>query len=305
MRAWWVGVPGRAPVPDATTSRGSPAREAATVGDLSIRRRRAATAHLPCAVLVALAGCATLQKPPATGAPAALPTAAQLQGVLEATRQRVRGLRTLADSEIEGPEGRFRASEVLLIEPPHRLRIEVLSTFGVAWILATDGEVLDVYSRQDQTVYRGRPTRDLIDYYLPVPLALEELTELLLGRPPRRDVVRTETVSWEPATGLVRLPLRLQDGGRQTVWFDGRSGVLKRCEERDVRDNLRFDLRVGVYRQIRGEQDPADLTIVSPLGVRVRLQYANTELNPEIPPRLFRIPHVAGTREAQLDAGGR
>jgi outer membrane lipoprotein-sorting protein len=268
---------------------------------------RTAAAFLPCALFAALVGCGPLRKSPATGAPvpAALPTAAQLQGVLEATRQRVGGLRTLADSEIEGPEGRFRASEVLLIEPPNRLRIEVLSTFGVAWILATDGEVLDVYSRQDQTVYRGRPTRDLIDYYLPVPLALEELTELLLGRPPRRDVVRAEDVAWEPATGLVRLPLRLKDGGRQTVWFDGRSGVLRRCEERDVRDNLRFDLRVGTYRQIDGMLLAADLTIVSPLGVRVRLQYANSEINPEIAPRLFRIPHVAGTREAELDAGAR
>jgi hypothetical protein len=234
----------------------------------------------------------------------ALPAAGELLGRLAADRRRVRALRTLADSQLDGPDGRFRSSEVLLVEPPARLRIEVVSTFGVTWILATDGETLDVYSRHEETVYRGTPARDLADRYLPVPLPLSDLTELLLGRPPPRAVATVEPVSWEPETGLMRVVLRLQGGGLQTLWFDGGSVLLRRVEERGWGDALRYDLRINGHRQVGSLLVPSDLTILAPSSVQVRLAYANSDVNPDLDPDLFRIPFVVGAREVRLDAGG-
>jgi outer membrane lipoprotein-sorting protein len=253
-----------------------------------------------------LGACSTrVLRAPRAEAPPVLPTAAELEGRIALERKRLQSLRTLADSEISGPDGRFRASEVVLVAPPDRLRIEVLSTFGVSWILATDGEVLDVYSRQEETVYRGRPSRSLIEYYLPVPLALADLTELLLGRPPPRAAAEADGVAWEPETGLVRFGLRLRDRGRQTTWFDGRTGLVSRCEERDAHDALVFDMRVGGYRNVGRGLVASDITIRSPDGVQVRLAYGNTELNPNLPASLFRIPFVIGARETPLEPPAR
>jgi hypothetical protein len=253
------------------------------------------------------AGCSTrvLNAPPGVQPPETLPTAAELQERIATERTRLQSLRTLADSEINGPDGRFRASQVVLVAPPDRLRIEVLSTFGVAWILATDGKVLDVYSRQEETVYRGKPTRSLIEYYLPVPLALADLTELLLGRPPPRAVVQADDVAWEPETGLVRLTVRLKDRGRQTTWFDGHTGLVSRCEERDAADALLFDMRVGGYRNVGNGLVASDITVLSPEGVQVRLAYSHSELNPNLPSNLFRIPFVIGARETPLEPPAR
>lgn len=249
-------------------------------------------------------GCATRRHPtPVPKIPPLLPTVAELREYLAAERARVHSLRIYADSEIAGPDGTFRASELLLVEPPNHLRIEVLSAFGVAWILATNGKVLDVYSRQEDTVYRGRPTRDIIDYYLPVPVPLEDLTELLLGRPPPRVVVRDEGVAWEAETGLVRLVLRLRDQGAQTMWFDHGSGLLTRCEERDANDGLRYDLQIKAYRHVDGATLASDLTIVTQTSVRVRLAYAKHQLNPELPVTLFELPYIVGAREEPLDHG--
>jgi len=253
-------------------------------------------------MLAALGACSTRAVHlPRLKTPPVLPTAAELEARIADERARLQSLRTLADSEIRGPDGRFRASEVVLVAPPDRLRIEVLSTFGVAWVLATDGEVLDVYSRQEETVYRGSPSRSLIEYYLPVPLALADLTELLLGRPPPRSGTEPDGVAWEPDTGLVRLSVRLRDRGRQTTWFDGRTGLVSRCEERDANDALLFDMRVGGYRKVGNGLVASDITILSPEGVQVRLAYANSELNPDLSASLFRIPFVIGARETQLE----
>jgi len=242
--------------------------------------------------------------PPPVVAPLVLPSAEELLARLDRERKRLSGLRTLADTEITGSEGEVRASEVLLVEPPMRLRIEVLSMFGVAWILATDGEVLDVYSREDDTIYRGRPTPELIADYLPVPLALHELTELLLGRPPPRDVVEHGGVAWEPETGFVRLTLRLQGGGTETIWFDGATGLLMRCEDRGLDGELRFDLRIKAYRDVSGELLSSDLTIAGPGAVHVRLAYARSQLNPVLSDDLFRLTHVLGAAEMPLDRPG-
>jgi hypothetical protein len=289
----WRGTPGR-------EGRGEPVARGLIRG-----RRDLACLAVALGVLAAsLAGCSTLIDAgagPRIAAPPILPTATELQARLAAERQRVRSLRALADSDVSGPEGRFRASEILLVAPPERLRIEVLSTFGVAWILATNGETLDVYSRQDETVYRGRPTPGVVDHYLPVPLALAELTELLLGRPPPRPVLHSEGVAWEPETGLVRLRVLLQNRGRQTIWFDGRTGWLTRCEERNANDVLRYDMRVTGYREVDGALVVTGLTIVTPAGVQVRLAYANYELNPDLPSTLFQIPFVVGARETRIE----
>jgi len=216
----------------------------------------------------------------------------------------VRGLRTIADSEIRGSEGPIRASEVLLVEPPSRLRIEVLSIFGIAWILATDGEVLDVYSRENDTVYRGTPTPELIADFLPLPLTLGELTELLLGRPPQREVVEAGRVAWEPETGLFRLAVRLDGGSTQTIWFSGRTGLLMRCEERTPDGTLRFDLQIKAHRDIQGVLLGSDLTIIGPGGARVRLSYGRSELNPVLSADLFRLRHVFAATEVPLGRPG-
>jgi hypothetical protein len=221
---------------------------------------------------------------------------------LASDRERLRGLRTLADIDLTSADGRIRASQVLVVEPPRRLRIELLSTFGVVWILATDGQGLDGYSREDDTVYRGTLRPGLLPHYLPIPLALDDLTELLLGRPPPRDVESAETVAWEPETGLVRLELRLKGGGIQTIWFDGSTGLLRRCEERQAEGTVLFDLRIRAYRDIGKTALGSDLTIVAPHGVRVQLGYARSELNPALPDDLFRLPHVLGASEVDLDA---
>lgn len=242
--------------------------------------------------------------PPVTRPAPELPTASDLLAKLEYERTRLRGLRTLADSELSGPEGQFRASEVLLVEPPARLRIEVLSMFGVAWVLATDGTSLDIYSREEGTVYRGKPSPALLADYLPVPLELAELTELLLGRPPRREIVEPRDVAWEPETGLIRLPLLIAGGGTTTVWFDGASGLLMRCEELDADGRLRFDLRIKAYRDVDGMLLGSDITILASDGVQIRLAYAKAELNPTLAPDLFRLQNVVGAREVQLGAHG-
>lgn len=209
-------------------------------------------------------------------------------------------MRTLADTEITSRDGRIKASEILVVRPPTELRIEVLTMFGVAWILATDGEVLHVYSREEGTVYRGKPTPDLIRHYLPVPLELAELTELLLGRPPRRDGAVPTDVSWEAETRLVRLTLSLQGGGTEQIWFEANTGLLTRCEERSSDGALRFDLRIKAYSRIEGRSLASNLTIVGPDDVRVRLSYARSELDPDLPEGVFRLGTLAGAREKKL-----
>jgi hypothetical protein len=164
--------------------------------------------------------------------------------------------------------------------------------------------VLDVYSHDDNTIYRGTPTAELIAQYLPLPLTLREITELLLGRPPERDVVQAGGVAWEPETGLVRLTLWLRGGGAETVWFDGVAGLLMRCEERGPNGEIRFDLRIKAYREVRGALLGSDLTIAGPGGAQVRLAYARSELNPTLSPDLFRLRHVFAASEVPLDAQG-
>lgn len=147
-----------------------------------------------------------------------MPTVGQLADVLAARSNSLPSLRTQARVRYEGPEDRFRSSQMIVVAVPDQLRIDVMNPFGISYTLASNGEQLSAYNRGDGILYRGRASAHNIGRLSGLALEPRMLVAVVRGLPPRLAVVGEGAVTadgdaWSWSRDLV-------EGGRLTVAFD-------------------------------------------------------------------------------------
>jgi outer membrane lipoprotein-sorting protein len=249
--------------------------------------------------LVFGSGCTTA-RPPVPASVTTLPTVETLAAALQHQREARLSLRALARMTYEGPDERTRARQVLLVERPQRLRIELLSALGTAFVLTAGDGTLAAYVRGDSAVYRGRATRANLQRYARVDLGVADAVELLLGTAPQRSA-HHEVVSFDPTSGGIQL-WRETDDGAQVIWFD-RSLQTTATEDRDSEGRVQWRARFESFSPSQAGM-PERIAIEVPAdGRRLAFELTEMEINPELAATLFTLVTPPGATEFLLEDG--
>ncbi|MGH7820248.1 MAG: LolA family protein, partial [Candidatus Binatia bacterium] len=207
---------------------------------------------------------------------------------LEARYRAVRSFRALADMQYRDPSERIQVREVIVVERPDRLRIEMISAFGVALQITSDGERLRAYHRGERTFYSGEATAVNLARFTRLPLDLREIADLLVGLPPRRDRGGAVRTAFEEPTRLWRLTAPLADRGLQILWFDHDRLLPVRTEEVDSNGERRYLTAYSEYREVDGIAVPHGIELDIPAqDAVVRLRYSEVTLNEPAADDLF------------------
>jgi hypothetical protein len=255
-----------------------------------VKRRVAAFA---CFAWLALSGCRT---PPDAFSPAgwAALTAADPRPAL-----RVAGLRELAETRhalratarvgSEGPEGAVSTDQLLLVERPASLRVEVIG--GVlqqrVLVLATDGTRYELYRAEGPVTEEGAVHAGVLEEVAGLPLTPEAAVRLLLAAPLAPDTP-AESVQ-QDALGALRL--RWPD---QTLEFDGAGRLAALAfhpgERGERGERAVLYARWSDWRALDTGAFPHRLELELPEAkTRWQLEYRQVELDPELDPALFRL----------------
>jgi hypothetical protein len=231
-------------------------------------------------VVVALAGCG-LHGP----RPLAPTTADALLEGLAARRQAVTSMR--ARVSVKAGLAGMWTREALVVQRPAGVRIDVLSPFGLAVAIGTDGSVLWAFPPAEGARYEGPATPENLARFLGVPVAVPDLIDILMGLPPMRATVGPAHLETTRAREY-SLTLPLADGA-QTLWFAGDPLVLVRAEEVRVGGAV---LRVTFGDWQAGLPRTLDVTVPT-TGAAVHLAYDAVEPNVLVDPTLFAPPPAA------------
>ncbi|HLK10746.1 MAG TPA: hypothetical protein VKW76_05160 [Candidatus Binatia bacterium] len=238
--------------------------------------------------VVLVAGCA-LRGPRVEVRPA---TVDELLGALTARRAALTSLR--ARAQVRTGLARLWTREAIVVQRPNDVRIDVLSPFGLALALGTDGSVLWAYPPAEGTRYEGPATPANLARFLGTPVAVGDLADILLGLPPPRVAVDpprlelTRERRWR-----VTLPL---ESGLQSLWFAGDTHDLLATEEAR-RGVVVLRVAFGDYR----EGFPHLLEVAAPgTSSTATLAYEAVEPNARVDAALFAPPPAA--RVLPLDA---
>ena len=242
------------------------------------------------ASLVSLSALACAAVPRELPLPPSDPRAAALLGGLARDAAARRALRGVAQLALDGPAGSGRARQVLVLERPARMRVEVLGVLDqTLLVLTTDGERYRLLHVPERSLDSGPVYPELLRDVAGLAVTPEQAVGLLLGAPLPPAGARVEA-----AAQLTDGGMRLEVGGsgapgRQVFEFDPASR-LRRWAQLGTEGEALSEARFDDYRPLAGEAFAHEIALIDHVsGAQARLSFATVELNPTLPPGLFEL----------------
>jgi hypothetical protein len=245
----------------------------------------------------AVLGCRTLGPPvplpPGDARPAALLAAVAAES---GSRHSLRGSVKLS---LDGPGGSVRASQVVLVEQPSRLRVEVQGFLSqTVAVLVTDGDRFELFRAGVPRLETGVVYPGLLWEVAQVDLTPEEAVEVLLGAP-RVPQGLVPTGAQRYPDGAIRVDLGDATGPSQRVFEWGPDARLRRIEARTPGDSVLWQADFSRWERVGEAWFAHGVALHFPVSkTEVELAFGEVELNPELPSDAFvlRTPPVAAPR---------
>jgi hypothetical protein len=227
--------------------------------------------------MVVLSGCPAFVSRPG---PALETTADELVAGIEARRASTTSLR--ARMRVRSGLAAMWVRQAVLVQRPTSIRIDVLSPFGLALALGTEGHMLWAFPPQQGIRYEGPATPANFGRLFGTPLGVADLVDALLGVPPAR--VATERPTVERSGDEYVLTIRHR-GGEQLVHYAIDTLQITRIEER--RDGAApVEVAYGDYH----DGFARTLDLKGETGVTASIAFDDVERNATIPPTAFDPP---------------
>jgi hypothetical protein len=243
-------------------------------------------AALLVALLVATAGCRTAAIRLPLPADDPRPTA-----LIRAWQERVaerRALRGTARLAVDGEQVHVRARQILVVERPSRLRVEVQGLLSqTVAVLVTDGPRYQLFRAEDRSFESGEVHPGLLWQVASLDLTPEEAIDVVLGAP-RLDAALKPLRAFETGEGEIGIDLGDAAGNlRERRSFDAQ-GSLRRVERFAEGGEVAWSARFDGYAPVSGV--PLAHAIRLEAGappIRAELALSGLELNPALPEGLF------------------
>jgi outer membrane lipoprotein-sorting protein len=212
-------------------------------------------------------------------------------------RHSLRGRARLAVDGYDG-EVRIRGNEIVVLERPARMRIEVLGFLNqTAAVIVTDGERFEIFRSGDRSYETGEVDEQLLWQEAHLALTPEEAVEVLLGVPVLGAGLRPGRAV-DAGEGLIRMDLvDAERRVRERAAFDAEAR-LREFEVVGEDGAVRWRAEFGDYAPVDGFPFAHQIVLdVSAGAAHVEISLRDVELNPELPPDIFRLraPEETGT----------
>jgi hypothetical protein len=237
--------------------------------------------------------CATARAPAPALLPASDPRPAALLAAVTRDAALRRSLRGVARLAIDSPAGAGRAKQILVLERPARLRVEVLGLLDQTLaVLVTDGARYRLVRSEDRSVQAGPVYDAMLRDVAGLAVTAEQAVGVLIGAPFASDA-RLERAAQLPAGGL-RLELR-RDGSPPREQLDcDAAGNLQRWALLGADGDVMLEALYGDRRPLGTVAFAYEVELRDPRAeASVRVAWSRVELNPVLSPELFAVPAEA------------
>jgi hypothetical protein len=204
----------------------------------------------------------------------------ELVGNIQARRTSLTSLR--ARMRLRSGLARMWTRQAILVQRPSAIRIDVLSPFGLALALGTEGRTLWAFPPQQRVRYEGPASPANLARLLGTPLGVGDLVDVLLGVPPTRQAIAPPTLERDGGEYVLTIPYR---GGSQVVRFTTDTLQMTRVEER--RDGAApMHVTFGDYQ----DGFARALDLVAENGATASIAFDEVERNAAIDAAVFEPP---------------
>ena len=202
-----------------------------------------------------------------------------------------RALRGVARLSIDGPNASGSAKQILLVERPARLRVEVLGLLDQTLaLLVTDGERYRLVRSEDRSVQSGPVYDGLLAEVAGIALSPELAVRVLLAAPTGPDARLAGGAALSDGGLRIWMALPSPYGSLDELDFDA-DAHLRRWERLGDADTTVLEARWDDWRAEGGIDFPHAVEVVdSPTGAKAALSWSRLEVDPALDPSLFAVP---------------
>jgi hypothetical protein len=249
-------------------------------------------------VVGALSSCQRLPVVPGDGKPA-VASAQALRDQILARSQAIRSFKAKGQLSVLSPQKNYNGSALLFGSKPETVRLDVLNFWGQpALTFLTDGQEVKMLAYSEAKLYKGPATSHNLAVFIPPPVKVQELVEVLTGGVPLgtddearlTDVPGADQYRLEisPASRQGRVDLLVDAKTGQilkALWFDAQGKQLFAAEfsDFDSRGSISFPLQVILTTGDNQSQ--------------VRIRYRDFSLNPPATSETLVLPITTGIQE--------
>ncbi len=226
----------------------------------------------------------------------------------EAMRRAIRAIRAEARVDQRGKEGRVRGTVLMFVEHDNRVRFDVMTQFGPAAILTSNGERFAYSDLRKNRFIEGLTCPENIRRLLGISLSARQITLLLLGKTPVIENATSDIVC--TSDGFYRITFITVDGFRQEVDLEPYDSDidappakqrlrLLRSEVIGPKGQSKWRVTYDDYSAIAIDNTKIDMPfrvrIEQPaIGTDTLVRFKKIDLNPKIPSKAFSQEPRAG-----------
>jgi hypothetical protein len=264
--------------------------------------------------LTAIVALATLLPACASLGPASSPSgtvelspdrAALIHQLTEKVAERDRALvsmQTDAVMEYSAPDRHPpKVREQIVAKRPDCLRVEALSAFNVALIVATSGKELTIFEPSRNRFTRAAATADTLNQFIQIPLAPADAVTLLLGIAPDSAALAARPPDAIVSEGAMTVASwSVENSAHRELGFQDDQLALVRM--RDVDGTVDYEVRYGEYQDLGGLMFPYAVDATFPKAhSRISFHYKRPIINGEVPDSAFVLSPPSAGEQANLD----
>ncbi|MGB8330661.1 MAG: DUF4292 domain-containing protein [Polyangiales bacterium] len=195
-----------------------------------------------------------------------------------------------------GRHGRIRGSVLIFLQKPNRVRFDVMTQFGTAAVLTSDGETFQLSDLREGVFLYGPTCPANISRLLGVAVDAEDILRLLTGDTP---IIAAVEQSMECRDGRYVVTLAAEDGTRQELVFsvdeadldeppEVQALTLRRSTERAPDGTSRWEARYDDHIQVDGHAFPTNIRFVDAVNdADTSVRVKSISLNPDVPEGAF------------------
>ncbi len=233
---------------------------------IRFQNRLPATVNISLAIIVLLAlnGCAWILKPPPDDQ-----YARQMVEKLYAYNSELKQFKSLAKTRVESSERKLAGRVALAAAAPNQMRVEWLNIMGQPLIsLAGDGRTISIISHSGKRIYRRRQSPTALEPLIQIPMGIEDLQNLLAGRPPLSNFVSAQLVEKHDAVDVIALKNRWHSTLAR-LHIDRSQQQVQMMRNYDTDGTLHYQIDWLQWQTIKGYTIPRKVMVSAASGIRL------------------------------------
>lgn len=206
--------------------------------------------------------------------------------------RRLACMQTAAVMEYTAGNQHVKAKEEIVVKRPADLRVEAMSPFGTAVLLAAQGPDLAIFEPGQNRFMRGKADADTLDKYVRIPMEPADAVGLLMALAPPSIPLSSENYTvTNDGTMLIASYGDAASGTRQLGFAGGNLAMVRES----AGGAIQYEVRYSDYHDIGGLMFPYGVDATFPTaGSHVAFRYLRPIVNAVIPDSTFVLTPAPG-----------